>query len=214
MILAIADDDVTGRCDGNTLQTLEFTVTATPSAKRLEERPLRAEYLYSVVARVGDHDVTLVIDSDTPWKLELTLVGALRPERGQHTTVHVEYLDTMVVPVAHDHAIRVAHRDVMRMFQLATSASAGTEFPHERAVRLKYLRKQDRCIVVQLSATRIIQDQDFVRKDYYSFYQLKNFVTAFFFFFWIIFPYARYTSLADDRPYLYMCVYIYYYYLR
>lgn len=74
MILAIADDDVTGRCDGNTLQTLEFTVTATPSAKRLEERPLRAEYLYSVVARVGDHDVTLVIDSDTPWKLELTLV--------------------------------------------------------------------------------------------------------------------------------------------
>ena len=48
----------------------------------------------------------------------------------------------MVVAVADDHAVCVAHRDVMRVFQLAATASAGTEFAHERAVRLKYLRKQ------------------------------------------------------------------------
>lgn len=92
----------------------------------------------------------------------------------------------MVVPVAHDHAIRVAHRDVMRMFQLATSASAGTEFPHERAVRLKYLRKQDRYIVVTIVGNKNLYNH--VRKDYYSFYEkFEKFDYSIFLFFWIIF---------------------------
>lgn len=142
MILAIADDDVTGRRDGDTLQALEFTVTATPAAERLQERALWAEDLYSVVTGVCDDDVALVVDSDASWELELTLVGALGSEGGQHAPVHVEYLNTMVVAVADDHAVRVAHRDVVWMFQLATSASAGAEFAHERAVRLKHLSEQ------------------------------------------------------------------------
>lgn len=139
MILSIADDDVSGRSDGDTLEALELPVAAAPTAEGAEKTALRCEYLYAIVARVRDNYEALIVDRHATGKLELSLLGALGAEGRQHTPVDVEYLDPVVVAVADYDTIRAAHRYVMRMFQLTTSATARAELTHECSIRLEHL---------------------------------------------------------------------------
>lgn len=74
MILAVADDDVAGGGDGDSLKTFEFAVAAAPTAKGLEEGAIGAEDLYAIVAGVSDDDVALIVHRDAPRELELAFV--------------------------------------------------------------------------------------------------------------------------------------------
>ena len=116
MILAIANDNVTGGSNGDTLESFELAIAASPATKGLQERAFRGKYLYTIVSWIRDYNKALIIDGDATRKLELTLVRTLGTESRYDPAVHVEYLNSMVVPVADYHAICVAHRDVMRMF--------------------------------------------------------------------------------------------------
>lgn len=77
-------------------------------------------------------------------ELKLTVLGPFRAERADHSAVDVEYLYAMVVAVGNDHAVRVGHRDVMRMFQLSDLIPVRSELADERPVRLEHLDENEK----------------------------------------------------------------------
>lgn len=81
MILAIADDNVAGGGDSDSLETFEFAVAAAPAAKGFEESAIGAEDLYAVIAGISNDDVALIVHGNTPWELKLALIRAFRTER-------------------------------------------------------------------------------------------------------------------------------------
>ena len=65
MILTIAHQNISIGHDGNTFQTLEFGVAATPWAEGTQETAIWMKYLYAIVAWIGDNDESLVINGNT-----------------------------------------------------------------------------------------------------------------------------------------------------